>query len=107
MPELEYVQENCPKCGFTFMVPEAFPEQRRKDHKTFYCPSCGSGIWYPADNEEERLRKQVEALRKTAQRERDRNSIMFSNLEHEVRVRTGHQGQVAKLKKRIAELEAQ
>ena len=50
--------ENCIACGMAFGMPSAVEKGRRRDHKSFYCPN-GHGQHYAAENEEEKLRRQL------------------------------------------------
>ncbi len=58
--------QSCCNCGIEFAVPTDFDANRRKDHKTFYCPS-GHGQSYHGKTEEE---KRIEALEAQLARER-------------------------------------
>ncbi len=101
--EINFTQMDCLHCNFVYMVPAVFIGQRREDHEFFHCPSCGKTVHYPQDNKEEKLEKQVARLKREVSFESARRDENYSALEHEIRVRTGHQGQIAKLKKKLAE----
>ena len=101
MAEIEFIQKSC-SCGFAFMVPKSFDRQRQNNHKSFFCPACGMERYYPQENKEEKLRKSLDNLKASyghLEGSRDRET---ARLEHEIRVRTGYQGQVAKLKRQLA-----
>jgi len=57
---LEFVMHTlkCCVCGIPYGLPDYFATQRRDDHKTFYCPN-GHSEYYPAENETERLRREL------------------------------------------------
>jgi hypothetical protein len=48
----------CSECGISYAIPESFVEQRRKDHKTFYCPN-GHGRHFPQQSDEEILKDKI------------------------------------------------
>ena len=56
--ELELETRHCPTCGIIYGVPDTFVSDRQKHHAYFYCP-MGHSRYFPQDNEEERLRKQL------------------------------------------------
>ncbi len=100
MAEIEFEQETC-RCGLTFMLPSEFVRHRRKDHEWFYCPSCNRAWRYGRDNEEEKLKKEVLRLKGSRDFYKGARERESKRLEHEIRVRTGHQGHAAKLKKQL------
>lgn len=90
----------CARCGIDFGIGDEYMSARRKDHGTFYCPS-GHPNWYPEDNTEERLRKDLERARKRAQdaweyTERERQRRLTAE-----RQRAAAKGQVTKIKNRV------
>jgi len=50
---------HCGSCHVLYAMPDGFLTERRKDHATWYCPN-GHPRYYPADNEEERLKKELD-----------------------------------------------
>lgn len=58
-----YKVETCNNCSFQFAVPTSFYSNIRKTNKPFYCPSCRWGMYYPADNELEKLKKETKRLK--------------------------------------------
>jgi len=55
---ITFEQKNCHTCGVPYALTEDYVSRRRKDHATFYCPN-GHAAYYPQDNEEEKLRKEL------------------------------------------------
>ena len=53
---------DCLTFGISYAMPSEFIERRRKDHKTFYCPS-GHEAYYPHLNKEETLSRRLETCR--------------------------------------------
>jgi hypothetical protein len=58
---------HCPKCGITFLVPQAYIDQRRRDGRRMSCPN-GHRLWFPrtptppstpAPAEVQKLRRQL------------------------------------------------
>lgn len=56
----------CATCSMMFAIPERFDQERRKDHRSFYCPA-GHSLSYQHKSNEEKLRDEVAQL----QRERE------------------------------------
>ncbi len=54
----------CGKCGVMFGMTPQFIQERREDHRTWYCPN-GHHRHYPAKNTEERLRAQLRSAENT------------------------------------------
>jgi len=51
--------EHCCNCGMTFGIIEDFYNQRRNDHKMFYCPA-GHPQYYNGKSEAEKLKEQLQ-----------------------------------------------
>jgi hypothetical protein len=49
---------DCAHCGMVYGIPEDFVDRRRKDHKTFYCPS-GHTQSFIQETTEEQLKRQL------------------------------------------------
>lgn len=56
------VIEECCNCHTRFAMTEELQDQRRRDHKSFYCPN-GHGQSYVGETEEQRLRRQLDSAR--------------------------------------------
>lgn len=62
---------NCAICAITFGIPKRFDDDRRKDHKDFYCPSGHINV-YRGESEEEKLRRERDiAKQQVARAEED------------------------------------
>lgn len=59
----ELITPGC--CHVSFMMEKSLHDQRLKDHRTWYCPSCGSNRHFTGDSEETKLKKQLETERNT------------------------------------------
>jgi|ERR1700677_2767220 len=57
------VTEICYSCGMAFAVPEEWLQNRRKDHKSFWCPN-GHQQSYQGETEAERLKRELEKERR-------------------------------------------
>jgi len=60
-----FALNRCSDCGLSYATPEAWQNQRRRDHKTFYCPN-GHGQHYPAESDVEKLQRQLRAAQARA-----------------------------------------
>jgi hypothetical protein len=88
-------------CGIIFALPETWLRERRRDHKTFYCPN-GHNRYYPQKSDEEILREQLA----TAQGNLNYYQNLAKNRSKEIltleRSRAALKGQTTKLRKRAA-----
>lgn len=65
-------------CGVSYALDDAFIRSRQESHKRFYCPN-GCLRVYPAENEKERLQRQLADERRRAMyAESDRDCLKFS-----------------------------
>jgi hypothetical protein len=60
----------CAACAIAFAVPARFEQERRRDHRQFFCPH-GHSNYFAAQSAEERLAKQVADLKATVTHARD------------------------------------
>lgn len=97
------VVETCCRenCGMQFAMPEDFGTQKRRDHKTFYCPR-GHGQSYTSESDLER----AERLRLAARQEANDGWAPFSasqdQLQAERRSKAALKGQLTKARNKIA-----
>ena len=56
-----YVLVDLRCCGFRFGAPNGWFKTRKGDHKTFWCPNCGSERHYPEMTELDRVREDYQA----------------------------------------------
>jgi hypothetical protein len=57
----------CANCTMTFGVPKRFEEDRRKDHKGFFCPA-GHNNFFSGESDEEKLRRERDIARQQVAR---------------------------------------
>jgi hypothetical protein len=94
----------CSECGIYFCVPTGWAEDRREDHKGFYCPNGHVRAWSgPSARELEIKAKAAEIERLRKQLEWKENSLKSAN----AMVDTAHRrnaalkGVIAKERKRV------
>lgn len=88
-----YMTENCIYCGVAFAVTDQFQRERRRDHRSFYCPN-GHGQHYNAENEEQRLKRELDAARDALAASRTREA-------EEAKRHAATKGQLTKVRNRI------
>lgn len=91
----------CANCGMTYALPAMFISERRKDHRSFYCPA-GHSQHFPQESPEEKLtrelkryQRRVETLTAEVTFERDQKEATERSLR-------ATKGQLTKTKQRIA-----
>jgi hypothetical protein len=57
---------SCANCGMPLALPSDFERERRRDHKSFYCPR-GHSQYFPGESDLEKAERE----RKAAERQRD------------------------------------
>lgn len=93
--------QTCANCGVAFGLETGYDDERRKDHKTFYCPN-GHTQWYPGKTEKEKLEEQLEAAQSLAQREARRRARAEQECEAAQRQTRAYKGHITRLKRRVA-----
>jgi sRNA-binding protein len=84
----------CGGCGVTWGITRSYEAERRKDHKTFYCPN-GCWRYFPQKNTEERLRAELARTEGALVEERQR-------AEHAKRQLAAAKGRITRMRKRAA-----
>jgi hypothetical protein len=98
-----YELVDCPHqgCNTVFGCDSAFIARRREDHAGFYCPN-GHRMSFSADNETEKLRKELARSESRAQWQRDQRQAAERDAETQRRRAAAARGQLTKIKNRIA-----
>jgi len=99
--ETEIVIIECANCSVDFGIGKKFQKRRREDHDSFFCPN-GHSNFYPQENAEEKLRKQLEQQKKHTEYARSAQLAAQDQAEHERRSKAAYKGVLTKIKKRIA-----
>ena len=80
-------------CGITWAAPVVWLNERRKDHKEFYCPN-GCNRWF-SDTREVSLKKRLSEKEACCYR-------LESTIQHQENVINGYKGQITKMKNKEA-----
>jgi hypothetical protein len=84
----------CGECGVVFALSDEFMDQRKQDHRTWYCPN-GHQRHYPGESREEKLKRQL-----------DRTSRQLSSTQSALvvtkRQKAAAKGQLTKTRRRVA-----
>lgn len=83
----------CYSCGAIFGMDSDFHQNRKNDHKIFYCPN-GHGQHFTGESQAEKYKRLLETERTRVQWERDQREATERSL-------AAQKGQVTKLKKRV------
>lgn len=84
----------CGECGVVFALSDEFRDQRKQDHRTWYCPN-GHPRHYPGESREERLKRQLEQT--SNQLARTQSTLAVTK-----RQKAAAKGQLTKTKRRVA-----
>jgi len=70
---VEFVLEECTRCGIPFLLPHELQKQliEKKQTQSFYCPN-GHGMHYNGKTEAQLLREELEAHKRSCQLTKDR-----------------------------------
>lgn len=93
--------QTCVNCGVLFGTEVGYDNQRREDHKSFYCPS-GHAQSYIGKTEAQIAREERDAARSLAQREAVRRRAAENQAEVERRSAAAYKGHVTRIRNRIA-----
>lgn len=89
-------------CGHITFLSDEHIAERCRDHKSFYCSTCGRSNHYPGESDLESLERQLT----TVKDQRDTSRRITRTVRHErdavKRSLTAHKGHTTRIKKRIA-----
>lgn len=88
----------CCECGFTFAVPSSWERIVKREHKTFWCPSCKTAQSYEGESDAERYKRLLDSERQCCISAREEANHLERRL-------WGTQGYASKLKKKVASIE--
>ncbi len=91
---VEFIQITCPECNTVWAQTQDFNNMRRNDHKSFYCPGCGSPRYYPKKSDKELLEEKNRWCQNTIE------SLKYEKeyLERSVR---SYKRQITKIRKKV------
>jgi hypothetical protein len=89
----EFEYHECGECGATWGMTTGFIENRREDHRTWYCPN-GHRWHFSGDSETERLRRSLRW-------EKDRAASLSAQLDQTEASRRAYKGQATKRKREL------
>jgi rubrerythrin len=95
-------QINCGKCGGTYALNERYRAEQEKVGGTWTCPYCATSWGYSHNNENARLRRQLDAARNNESWHRDRAERANERADQQARRAAAARGQVTKIKRRIS-----
>ncbi len=89
-------------CGHVTFLSAEHINERKRDHKSFYCSTCGRTNHYPGKSDLEKLRGElitVKDQRDTSRRNYRQQQTITRSVERSL---TAHKGHTTRLKNRIA-----
>ena len=86
----------CLSCSFTFAIPERWATQRENDHRSYYCPKCKEGQYYPEESDKEKLQRMLTQERQCCISAREEANYFEKRAQ-------GYKGYATKLKKKIVD----
>lgn len=92
---------DCANCAMTFAVPKRFEDDRRRDHRTFWCPN-GHSNYYAALSDEEKLRQRLGDAEARLTHARDEAAWERSRRQSTERSLAATRGVLTRTKKRVA-----
>lgn len=95
------VQQTCCRCGVLFGMESGFDQQRRDDHKSWYCPN-GHSQFYNGKSEAQKLQEQLDAARSLAERETNRRRVAEYDALVGGRSAAAYKGHATRIRNRIA-----
>lgn len=93
---------NCGCCGGVYAINEQYRAKCNQDGTGWHCPYCQVSWGYFSDNENAQLRRQLEAAKREAERERKRKEWAEQEARHaELRARA-QKGVATRIKNRVS-----
>lgn len=98
--ELDMAFLTCCNCAVVFGFPKDHEARLRQTRQTFYCPN-GHGQSFTGKTEAEKLREQLEAVKRTADYLRTDLDRVRADRDHAQRQVQGYKGAFTKAKKQV------
>lgn len=97
-----FISIECCRCHMIFGVSSKFYENRKEDHKLFYCPSCDTGQSFMDMSEKEKLRQENSRLLQRIALKDDEIKLQRDKKEMAQRSSIALKGVITRTKNRIA-----
>ena len=91
--ETRFSAIECSRCGLRFGLPARYEDNRREDHREFWCPN-GHSQYYPGETEAEKLRRELDTAKHNLAAWRE-------SYAREAKSHSATKGQVTRLKNRV------
>ena len=105
LPQIAYNVEltaiNCGECGGTYAINERYRRQQYEKSGSWTCPYCKCGWGYSTNNENARLKRQLEQEKQEREWERQRKERALSEANSLRREVIAQKSVVTKLRKRV------
>ncbi len=98
--EVSLTEVNCGKCGGVYAINERLRQQREEEGGGWYCPYCRVGWGYFNDNENARLKKELEQQKKRIEWARNAERIAKERAEEAERRRVAQKAATTRLRNR-------
>jgi len=98
----EFVVVICDSCNVRWAMTKQMNEQRRNNHKAWYCPNCSASWVYTSKSDKGKLQEELESAKRTVDFWKEKNRKMKGELASERRRSSALRGVATKFKKRIS-----
>jgi len=95
-----FTKVTCCSCFADFGMNAEQYKVRQTDHKTFWCPACGTTQHFAGMSEKEKLRQENQRLKQNAAYKDDQIKAVRERADREQHTARAYKGQCTKLKKR-------
>ena len=95
-----FAVEECCACAILFAVPEKWQENKRGNHKTFYCPN-GHAQSYQSITPLEEAKAQIESLQGNLAATKQNAKYWHGRSEEHERSKNAYKGHLTRAKKRV------
>jgi len=89
-------------CGHINFLSAKLINERRRDHKRFYCSTCGEHNYYPGESDLEAVERRLNTMKDQRDTVRRNLDLQRAKTQKFKRKLTAHKGHTTRLKNRIA-----
>lgn len=97
--DLELVEIECGECGIWFGMSNHYIDNRKRDHRTWYCPN-GHGRAWLGESTEEKLKRELRQARDDKRFYMDLSSQRYDEAEAAKRSAAARKGVITRMKNR-------